>query len=269
MWLLYGMIISGIFEFRTRDYWKWVGTCAAWIIGAQCLFLSAGLLAKPLDGAVLWNLLLKLPDAGSLQGIIIVGCIVLYYGVLLFIVIEGWKTGSTAKSEVASASGKPSQSVGLPRRIGESVVVLGLIFTVQFVWVVLLVDRSAGASQGPAGLDRQVSAHDPRVSQELALAAAGLNKLAPLQIDPFTRLVRASSENLSLTYHYQILAENLSREEFQAQFPAHLLHENCNNPIMKDMMKKHGVAYRYSYQIPGLVDALVVEVNAGTCRSVG
>lgn len=91
------------------------------------------------------------------------------------------------------------------------------------------------------------SLSDKRLRLDIEAEAKRINASAPVKVDTFTTLDRASAAGLTLSYFYTVRADNVDVASAKRNITPLLRRENCGNPLMQAAIRD-GATLVYSYR---------------------
>ena len=253
MWLLVFIpALAGIWRYRFWAYWKWVLVMFGWQTLADFLFAASGTLEQPQGDGLITALVRRATSDGAEVALLGLGFWIVFLLGVGFII---FRLRAAAKNPPPHA--QDASRVPLVRRIGETGGFTAALAALMFGPAVLaLSQRPAAASPHPTSLE-----------EEVAAAAAELNRGTPQQIDPSTRLVTVRAQGRTLIYDYE-LSERGTADQMRAFFERNSLGKVCADPVMRAEMRR-GVTFRYSYSLVELDAPVAIDVSESVCADEG
>jgi|GEM_PF-4734622 len=256
--------LYGVWRFRSKPYWQWLGILAAWMIVMQTLFYADGTLEDPSGDGYLTRYIRAATADGVGMGVFAIVFIVLYWGVVIYLISRLRKAGKAGEELAATNWQEDQQEVPTSRKLLET---LGLLaVTAGWVYLFFVVPHfAAQEAKQPITSEAGVKDAPDPIAGQLVQSANEANKDLPKTIDAITRLDRVSADGRTLTYHYTITRRDASDEDFRAFIEKNAVPKACANQNMAAEMRDYGITYRYSYTMPNQAETIEVDANWPKC----
>ena len=267
MLIIYVAAMLGIFRFRGRKYWKWVGILAAWMIGAQFLFAGGGTLNSPAgDGLIAHQIRIATND-GPGMGLFAIIFLIAYWGGAIWIIRKLYSVGKEVEQVRLQQEWDTEEKTANSRKLGEAVAVT----SISAIYVYFAFLAPLAAVQRPAPFVAAASVQDAPdpISRDLSSVAEEITRSTPTRFDSITTLERASAQGRVLTYHYVLSRRDGTDDQLRKFARSHAVASACKNPDMFKGMKDYGITYRYSYMMPNAEAPIEIDANFAECQSLG
>lgn len=268
LWI-YVAAMLGVFRFRSRRYWKWVGILTAWLLGMQTLFSAHGTLRDPTgDGWITHQVRIATND-GPMLGVIGIIFVAAYWAGIIFIVRKLYRAGKEGEEKRFEEEWESGNRVPWYRMAGEA----ALLTAIAGAWLYAIVGLAmpTGAQPVPQHSNQQevqTRNIDP-VAAQLKKVAAENNVGLPQMLDQVTKLERTTAEGRVMTYHYRITRRDGSDQALASFVKKKILPKACGNKSMLDDMRDYQVIYRYSYMMPNATAPLEFDADWEECKALG
>ena len=260
--------LLGVWRFRSKSYWQWLGILAAWMIVMQTLFFAGGTLEDPSADGYLTRYIRAATADGVGMGIFAIMFIVIYWGVTIYLLRTLWKAGKSSEELAATDWQEDQTETPTSRKLIETIGLLAA--TAGWVYFAFVLPRTTGTetrqelNSQPAEPVAVTNAPDP-IAKQLERSANEANIGLPQTIDPVTRLDRVSANGRTLIYHYAITRRDATDDEFRAFIEKNTIPKVCANERMAAEMRDYGITYRYSYTMPNQADLVEVDAKWSKC----
>ena len=272
MLIIYVAALLGIFRFRSRSYWKWIGFLLVWMFGASLLFAGGGTLDDPSgDGFIAHQVRIATND-GLGMGLFSLAFIIAYWGGAIWMLRKAYLAGRQFEEEQGDRTDEEIELVGLGRKALEAVVVTligGLYVYGAYLLPFQTTDNALSSATIASPAEPAESPAPDPVASALAATAEQLMGDVPKKLDPITTLVSISAEGRVLTYHNKLSRRDASDDALRSFIRKNGVTKACKNADMMLMMKDYGVTFRYSYAIPNATTPLTVDATFAECQTLG
>lgn len=259
-------VLLGVWRYRSRQYFKWIGITFLWMLVATFLFSGGGTLDNPSgDGLVAHQVRVATNDGAGMGIFAIVVVVVLWSGII-FLLSRAAKAARAVREadELALQSADYVEPADASRKALETVAVL--LVAAGWFYFNFTLARSARATPAPSQQTPQTP-QQPTIEQEVMGLAAEVNASVPQRIDPDTMLVRASASGRTLTYHYQLEPRGVTKGDAQGFLIRNVTPRACTG-VLRPYMRDDNVTFAYRYTSDDFSGPVVVTVSEQVCSNL-
>lgn len=268
MLIIYVFALIGIFRFRERKYWNWLGILFAWMLLNSLLFSGGGTLENPTgDGLITRQIRLAAND-GPGMGIFAIVFLVVYWGVALSIIRKLYLVSKQIIQDRSQIGKSSDNKISTGRKFAEAGALTFVAAAYIYIAFIGSFEDLRGKSQESVSQRSGDDAVDG-IARELSRAADKLNSNTPQKLDPITTLTSVTAEGRVLIYHYKLSRMDGTDNELRAFVRDNAVTAACKNADMHEMMKDYGITYRYSYLIPNASSPIYIDATYEECQSLG
>lgn len=262
--------IYGVFKCRFWSYWKWVVAAMGWAVVTGLLVPAYGTAQDPRGSGFLTRWVVSITNDGP--GVAAYGLIAIIttYAVMIYLLSRAWRVAKEHKANLEAGEIREEEPVSAQRKGLETI---GVIGGVAMWWIIGNAILQTGGpvqeaqAEPPVPVVEQQASQPDQVALNLKAAAVEINEKPPLVIDETTKMVRATAEGRTLTYHYVVNVRKRSNEAFIAYAKAKTIPSVCKNAAMRRDMDESGITWRYAYKFPDQDEEVSMDVDSAACNS--
>lgn len=267
MLIIYVAALFGIFRFRGREYWKWLGILFVWMLAAQLLFAGGGTLENPSGDGLIAHQIRVATNDGPGMGIFAIVFIIVYWGGAIWMLRKMWSVGKQLEEERLDREAETGEEVSFERKVGETVV--ATVIAAIYIYAAFILPRTAAESAPAPVVTSQTETDVDPIAAELTQAASDASRDTPKKIDQITTIESVTAAGRQLTYHYRLSRRDATDEQLRKFVRQHGVVSACKNLDMLRAMKDYQVIYRYSYMLPNAAEPVFVDATFRDCQALG
>lgn len=261
--------LLGIWRYRSREYFKWVGITAVWMLLGGFLFAGGGTLEDPSGDGIIAHQIRIATNDGPGMGLFAIVFLVVYWGGVIFFISRMVKAARAVREADELAFDdhdfEPSDNTGR-KALETAALLLVAALWGWFAFIRPATDRYEALTATEPD-QPQPTPTGLTIEQEVLGAAAEVNASAPQQVDEATTLVRATATGRNLTYHYRIEATAADRENLMSFLHTNVVPKTCTGEL-RPYMREDGVSYTYSYVGSDFTEPVEITVDEALCAGL-